>query len=125
MCKPPFLSLLNRRAQDEAVFGRSGVLERPLGGSSAAPHDVFLRLPETGGETDRAARPARGQDQRPELRDTEQRGGHEAACEQRPQRTARSPAEDRQDRRRGKLDYTQYELYGTPYMGHLVRLVEI
>ena len=21
--------------------------------------------------------------------------------------------------------YTQYELYGTPYMGHLVRLVEI
>ena len=23
------------------------------------------------------------------------------------------------------LKYTQYELYGTPYMGHLVRLVEI
>ena len=23
------------------------------------------------------------------------------------------------------LLYTQYELYGTPYMGHLVRLVEI
>ena len=23
------------------------------------------------------------------------------------------------------MGYTQYELYGTPYMGHLVRLVEI
>ena len=23
------------------------------------------------------------------------------------------------------LRYTQYELYGTPYMGHLLRLVEI
>ena len=40
------------------------------------------------------SRRAGGQDQRPELGDFEQRGGHEAAGEQRPQRAARPPAKD-------------------------------
>ena len=39
-------------------------------------------------------RGAGGKDQQPELRDPEQRGGHETAGEQRPQRAARPPAQD-------------------------------